>query len=163
MRAVRDNFVRPFNRSHASGIGYALLSDEDLAVVLRVIDVANHRHHFGNRAVRARRRRSEDREITVAHVIARTADPVDHLTTGGVRRIRLPVNIKLNRSVDRDDAQATNDFRMIGNIQRPQNQRFFIQRRIFFKHFPHRRRRRKRATRRADDMTVADQMEYRVL
>ena len=50
MLAVRDNFARPFNRSHASGIGYALLGDEDLAVVLRVIDVAYHRHDFGNRA-----------------------------------------------------------------------------------------------------------------
>jgi ABC-type uncharacterized transport system YnjBCD ATPase subunit len=44
VRAVIDDLLGAALRRQAAQVGYALLGDDDLQVVLGVIDVADHRH-----------------------------------------------------------------------------------------------------------------------
>lgn len=76
MRAVVDDLLGAEPRRQAAQVGYALLCNDDVHVVLGVIDVADHRDDAGDRSVLGGRRGEEHRDIGIAREIAGPADAV---------------------------------------------------------------------------------------
>ena len=59
MRAPVDDLLGAAPRRQAVQAGYALLGDDDVDVVLRVVDMADHGHDVGDRPALDGRRREE--------------------------------------------------------------------------------------------------------
>jgi hypothetical protein len=60
----------------------------------------------------------EDRQVSVARKIARTANPVLNPRSHDVRRIHVAVDIGFNHSIHPDHAQAADHLGMVGNFLR---------------------------------------------
>ena len=89
--------------------------------MFRMVHVRNHRHDAGNASALGRRFRHEHRHLPIARKVARTADAVHHVRAAHVRGIDVAVDIEFERRVQRDDAQAAHDFRMVADLLRAQH------------------------------------------
>ncbi|MNH20505.1 hypothetical protein D3C79_802800 [compost metagenome] len=113
VHTVVDDHPGTFAWCQATQVSQALLGDEDVDVVLGVVDVADHRHHAGNRPALGNRLGDEDRQVRVAGEVARATDAVHHPRAADVRGVDVAVQVELKGSVDADDAQAADHFRVV--------------------------------------------------
>ena len=67
------------------------------------------------------RRRNEERQIGVAREITRTADTVHHLRAHDMGRIYVAVNVGFNHGVHTDNAEAADQFGIVSDFLRPQD------------------------------------------
>ncbi|MNI66110.1 hypothetical protein D3C73_1216540 [compost metagenome] len=88
--------------------------------------MGHHRHHAGNVAVLGHGLGNEDCQMGVARKIAGAADAVHHVRAADMRGIHVAVDIEFQRRIDRDDAQATDDFRRIADFLRTQHDAFAV-------------------------------------
>ena len=121
VRTVFDNQFGAFARRFTAQVGQALLGYQHHHVVLCVVVVGNHGHDTGNRTAFGHRRRNEERQIGIAREITRTADTVHHLRTHDMGRIYVAVNVGFNHGVHTDNAEAADQFGIIGDFLRPQD------------------------------------------
>ena len=76
MGTVIDNLQRTGMGCQAAQVSNALLGDDDINIMLRVVDVRAHRHHRGYLAVLRNRGCVEDGQEGVAGEVAAAADAV---------------------------------------------------------------------------------------
>ncbi len=120
--AVIDNHPGTFPRGQAAQVGQTDFGHKDVDVMLGVVDVADHRHHAGNRPALGDRLGHKHREVCVTREVSGTTDAVHHPCAADVGGVDVAVDVELQRSVDADDAQTTHHFRMVGDLLRAQHQ-----------------------------------------
>ena len=74
----------------------------------------------------SRTRRVHDAELRVAQKVGRAAQTVKHAGAECVCRIRVGVDVDLQRCIHRDDTEATNEFGRVGNLLRAQEQTILV-------------------------------------
>ena len=121
MRAVINDSAGALQRRQPAQIGDTLLGNDRLHAMLAVIDMAAHRHDSGDLPVFGDGRRHKDREPGVAFKIAATADAVHQIHPGYVRGIGVSVDVKLQPHVEGNNSQTADNFRMIGDLLRAQD------------------------------------------
>ncbi|MNN50471.1 hypothetical protein D3C81_1650570 [compost metagenome] len=102
VHTVVDDRSCALARRQATQVGQALLGDQDVDVVLGVVDMADHRHHAGNRAAFGYRLGDEHRQVGVTGEVTRAADAVHHPGAADVGGVDVAVDVELQRGVDTD-------------------------------------------------------------
>ena len=90
--------------------------------MLAVIQMRYHRHNGTDTPSFCCRWTREDRNISAARKVARTADTVHHLRTTDMRRVYISVNIRFDSRVHRNDTDAANYLRTVGYFRRTEYQ-----------------------------------------
>ena len=111
-----------FLRRLAAQVGHALFGDQHLDRVLAVVDMADHRDNRRDAAILLSGRTSIDREVSVAGEIARTTDTIHHFRAEHMSGVDIAINIGLECGVDRNQTETADDFRVVGNLDRAENQ-----------------------------------------
>ena len=86
-----------------------------------MVNMAAHRHDGRDFSVFGDRRRHKDREISVAFKIPAAANTVHQIYPGHMRGVGVAVDIKLQPHVQSDNPQTANNFRIIGDLLRAQD------------------------------------------
>ena len=113
MRTVFDNLLGTAQWALAAEIGYSLFGDNHIHIVLGTIHMAAHRNNGRNAAVLGGTLCGEDRDVTIALVIARTADTIHQLAAADMAGVLIAVDIALDGGVHGDDTQTADDLRRV--------------------------------------------------
>ena len=124
--AVVDDDACALTRGQAAQVGQALLCDENVDVVLCVVDVADHRHNAGDCPGLSNGFGHKDRQVSVPCEVTRAADAVHHPRAADMSGVDVAVDVEFQCGIDTDDAQATNHFRVVGDLLGTQYQFVFI-------------------------------------
>ena len=124
MRAVADDGAGALAWRAPAQVGDAPLRHDHLHRMLAVVDVRDHGHDGADLPVLGGGGAREDGDVGVAREIARAADAVHHLASHDVRAVDVAENVRLERGVDRDDAETAHDLGMIGDLLRTQHDSF---------------------------------------
>lgn len=119
VRAVVNDGARVFFRAFPPEVGDALLGDDHLNGMFAVVFVADHRNNGADLVAFGRRRTGENREIRIPRKIAAAADAVHHFSSQNMRGVDVASDIDFESRVNRDDAESTDDFWVVGNFLRP--------------------------------------------
>ena len=111
-----------FARVLAAEVGDAVFGDEHLHRVFAVVHVRAHRDDGGDVAILGGGRAGEDGDVGVAGEVPGAADAVHHLLAEHVGGVDVAEDIGFERGVDGDDADAADDFRVVGDFLRAQQQ-----------------------------------------
>jgi hypothetical protein len=103
-------------------VGDPVFGDEHLHGVFAVVHVRAHRHDGRDVAALGGGRAGEDGDVGVAGEIPGAADAVHHLLAEHVGGVDVAEDIGFERGVDGDDADAADDFRVVGDFLRAQEQ-----------------------------------------
>src|SRR5690606_14362819 len=121
VHAVVDDALGCFDRRQATQVRITLLGDDAVHVVVGVVHVGDERNDGRNVAVLGRRGGHEDADTGVTGEITRTADAVHHVGATDVRGVHVAVDVGFQSGVEGNDAQAADDFRMVGNLLRTEH------------------------------------------
>lgn len=103
-----------------------LLSDNDIQIMLRLINMRAHGHDATHssriRLARPRAGRMHNAILRRPQEIRTSTQPVQHPTPHHARAIRMRINIDLDRRVHPNDAQPSNNLGRIAHLLRAQNQ-----------------------------------------
>ena len=163
MHAVVDDLQGARPRCKAAQIRDALLRDDDVNVVLRVIDMRAHRNDGRDRAVLRNGRRVEDRQEGVSREVARAADAVHHLRACNVCGVHVAVDVDFKSRVHGDDAEAMDNFRAVGDFLRTQQQVLLVLLDVLVEALHACRRGRERRARGEVQLVRVDEVEHAVL
>jgi hypothetical protein len=113
MGTVFDNLFGTAQWAFATEIGYSLFGNDHIHIVLGAVHVTAHRNNGRNATVLGGTLRGEDRDETIALVIAGTADTIHQLAAADMAGVLIAVDIALNGGVHGDDTQTANDLRRV--------------------------------------------------
>ena len=113
MRTVLDNLLGTTQRTLATKIGNALLGNDDIHIVLGTVHVTAHRNNGRDATVLGGTLRGEDRDETIALVIAGAADTIHQLAAANVAGVLIAVDIALDGGIHGDDTQTADDLRRV--------------------------------------------------
>ncbi|MCY1419594.1 hypothetical protein D9M71_351840 [compost metagenome] len=122
MHALVDDDPGTLPGCQASQVCQAHFGHEDVDVMFGVVNMADHRHHAGDRTALGDRLGHEHGQVCVAREVARAADAVHHPRAADVSGVDVAIDVELQCRVDADDAKAAHDFRVVGDLLRTQNQ-----------------------------------------
>jgi len=111
MGTVLDNLFGTAQWAFATEIGYSLFGNNHIHIMLGAIHVTAHRNNGRDAAVLGGTLRGEDRDETIALVIAGTADTIHQLAAADMAGVLVAVDIALNGGVHGDDTQSADDLR----------------------------------------------------
>ena len=100
VNAVVDYLMRALNRALPAQVGDTVLRDDNLHAVLRVVEVADHRHKSRDAAAFRRGRGGVDTDVRIAGEVAGAADAVHHLRAAHMRRVDVAEDVCLQCRVD---------------------------------------------------------------
>ena len=120
MSALVDDGSGALLGREATQIGQTLLGHNHMHIVLGVVHMRNHRHNARNSATLGGRRRHEGRDIGVAGKVARATNAVHDACAHDVGGIDVTVHIGLNHAVHRQHAQAADNFGVVTDFLRTQ-------------------------------------------
>src|SRR5690606_22805647 len=86
-----------------------------------VVDVCHEGHDRGNVAVLRGGGGHEDADARVTGEVTRAADAVHHVSAADVGGVHVAVDVHFQCGVDRNDTQATDHFRVVGDFLRTEN------------------------------------------
>lgn len=124
--AIVDDDFRAFARGKCPQIGEAVFGHQNIDVMFVVVAMGDHGNDGRDGAVLGCRLGHEDRHIGVTREIARTADAVHHMRAIDMGGIDIAINVAFQRRIDGDDAEAADDFRMIADLLRTQDQAILV-------------------------------------
>ena len=116
MRTVFDNLLGTAQWAFATEIGYSLLGNDNIHIVLGTVHVTAHRNNGRNATILGGTLRGEDRDETITLVIAGTADTIHQLAAADMAGVLIAVDIALDGGVHGDDTQSANYLRRVGNL-----------------------------------------------
>ena len=116
VRTVFDNLLGTAQRTLATKIGYSLLSNDDIHIMLSAVHMAAHRNNGRDATILGGTLRGEDRNVTIALVIAGAADTVHQLAAADMAGVLIAVDITLDSGVHSDDTQSANHLRRVRNL-----------------------------------------------
>ena len=140
-----------------------MLSNDDVDVVLIVVNVRHHGHDRGDVAALRARWRHEARHKGITREVARSTDAVHHLGARDVSGVDVAVNVGLNHSVTCNHAEASDNFWVVGDFLRTQNNLFGVLSSIFVDPVCVFRRQRKCGCRRHRHGALIHQVDHPVL
>ncbi|MNC19276.1 hypothetical protein D3C75_672050 [compost metagenome] len=163
MHALVDDDPGTLPRRQASQVCQAHFGHEDVDVMFGVVNMADHRHHAGDRTALGDRLGHEHGQVRVAREVARATDAVHHPGAADVSGVDVAVDVELQRRVDADDAEAAHDFRVVGDFLRAQDQLVLVTLQVAEHIGVAPARQGDRAARSKAQLTGVDQVESRVL
>ena len=113
MGTVLDNLFGTAQWAFATEIGYSLFGNNHIHIVLGTVHVTAHWNDGRDAAVLGGTLCGEDRDVTIALVIAGTADTIHQLAAADMAGVLIAVDIALNGGVHGDDTQTANDLRRV--------------------------------------------------
>ena len=113
MGTVLDNLLGTAQWTLATKIGYSLLGNDNIHIVLGTVHVTAHRNNGRDATILGGTLRGEDRDETIALVIAGTADTIHQLAAADMAGVLVAVDIALNGGVHGDDTQSADDLRRV--------------------------------------------------
>ena len=116
MRTVFDNLLGTAQRTLATKIGYSLLGNDDIHIVLSAIHMTAHRNDGRDTTILGGTLRGEDRNKTITLVVAGTTDTIHQLAAADVTGVLIAIDIALDGGVHSDDTQTADDLRRVGNL-----------------------------------------------
>ena len=113
VRTVFNNLLGTAQRTLATKIGNSLLGNDDIHIVLSAIYMAAHRNDGRNATILGGTLRGEDRNVTIALVIAGAADTIHQLAAADVAGVLIAIDIAFDSGVHGDDTQSADDLRRV--------------------------------------------------
>ena len=163
VRAVLDDLLGALARRLAAQVGHALLRDDDVDVVLRLVNMRAEWHDGRDLAALGHRRRVEDGQVGVAREVAAAADAVDHVRARDVRRVNIAVDVDFDGRVHRNDAEAADDLRAVRDLLRAQDHVLLVLLDVLEEARHALRRRREGRARGEVELARIDEVEHAVL
>ncbi|MCY1428525.1 hypothetical protein D9M71_444120 [compost metagenome] len=111
--AVVDDDACAFPGCQAAQVRQADFGDEDVDIMFGMVNVADHRHHAGNRPALGDRLGDENRQVRIAREVARAANAVHHPRAADVGGVDVAIDIELKGGVDANNAEAADHFRVV--------------------------------------------------
>ena len=116
MRTVFDNLLGTAQWTLATEIGYTLFGDNHIHIVLGTVHVTAHRNDGRDATVLGGTLCGEDRDVTIALVIAGTADTIHQLAAADMTGVFVAIDIALDGGVHGDDTQTADHLRRVRNL-----------------------------------------------
>ena len=113
MGTVFDNLFGTAQWAFATEIGYSLFGNDDIHIVLGTVHVTAHRNNGRDATVLGGTLCGEDRNVTIALVIAGTANTIHQLAAADMAGVLIAVDIALDGGVHGDDTQTADDLRRV--------------------------------------------------
>ena len=113
MGTVFDNLFGTAQWAFATEIGYSLFGNDHIHIVLGAVHVTAHRNNGRDATILGGTLRGEDRNVTIALVIAGTADAIHQLAAADMAGVLVAIDIALNGGVHGDDTQSADDLRRV--------------------------------------------------
>ena len=117
-----DEFLSLLHVALMAKVGHAVLGDDGVDVVVRVVDMAGEGHDAGDGASLRSGTAGEDSEVGVGSEVGRAADAVHHLRTAYLGAVDVAVEVALDGCVEGADTQAGDDFGAVAYLRRKQNE-----------------------------------------
>ena len=111
-----------FHGAFVAQVGHAILRDDGVDVVLRVVHVRAEGNDAAHASVLGRGAAGEDAQHRVVRKVGAAAHAVHHHRAAHLRRVDVAVDVGLDGRVERADAQPRDDFGAVGNLRRAQQQ-----------------------------------------
>ena len=105
-----DEFLSLLHVALMAKVGHAILRDDCIYIMVRVVDVAGEWHDAGNSTTLGCGAASEDGQVGVRSEVGRTADAVHHLRAADLGAVHVTVEVALDGRVKRTDAETGDDF-----------------------------------------------------
>ena len=116
-----NDFFYTLARCKAPQVCVAVLGDDHLDVLFGVVHVGDKRNDGGDGTALGIGRRDEGADVAVAGEVRGTADTVHHAGTDDVGGVNIAVNVGFDQAVGADQAKATYDFGVVGDLLGAQN------------------------------------------
>lgn len=120
MSTLVDDDPCPLAGTQASDVGEAVLCDDDVEVVLRLVDVGAHGHDAGDavgvRLGRSRRGRVHDGVLGGAEEVGGTTEAVEHAGAHDAGGVGVGVDVDLDGRVHADDAETADNLGGVGDL-----------------------------------------------
>jgi len=126
MRTLINNNARTLLGRQATHIREPDLSNNNIEIMLRLVNMRAHRHDArharGVRLRRPRRGRVHDAVLRGPQEVRRSAQPIQHAAAHDARAVRVGIDVDLHGRVHADDAQTADDLGAIRHLLRAQEQ-----------------------------------------
>ena len=111
-----DEFLSLLHVALVAKVGHAVLRDDGIDVVVRMVDVAGEGHDAGDGAALRGGAAGEDGQVGIRSKVSRAADAVHHLRTAYLRAVHMTVEVALDGCVQGTDADACDDLRAVADL-----------------------------------------------
>ena len=163
MSNVVDDNLCSFLRAQAANICDTLFRDEYMGIVFGVVNMGAHRNNCGDLAALSGAVAEEAGQECVTSEVAGTADTVHQLGACYMGGVYVAVNIHFKSRVHADNADTTNNFTVVGDFLRTQNDLLVVFFDVVVETFQAFRRWRQGSTGNHVDLVFVDQLEHAVL